>query len=77
MAYRLNELQSFPLRQEEETETFTKYNKCQDIRTFFFLRKGLKYSVRAQRRESLIVTEEKGRLHGVGHGHLGIQQIFI
>lgn len=38
--------------------------------------KRLKNAVRAQRREGLIVTEEKGKLHGVGHGHLGIQQIF-
>lgn len=38
--------------------------------------KRLKSAVRAQRREGFIVTEEKGRLHGVGHRHLGLQQIF-
>lgn len=29
-----------------------------------FLKKGLKNAVRTQRREGLIVSEEKGRLHG-------------
>lgn len=54
MAYRWNKFQSLPLRQEEEAETFTKYNKCQDMRMlfFFFKKKGAQKCCQS--------TEERG-----------------